>query len=189
MPYKGGVQLLPETQRRPTLASYTSGNGYFYMALVIGAFVIIAGAIFSSYKANLNDQVNTLDGQLQATEDSRNKSQEEMLVAAAKQSSLMRQLLASKLYWSQALGYMEQMTQSSVTLHRLDASATKGTITINGTASSYAAVAQQLAAFVAGTGVRDITLKSVKTVPQGGVEFDGELQIDTKVMLNKIPAK
>jgi len=180
---------LPETQRRPTIASYTSGNGYFYFALTLGAIVIVVGAILTSYKASLTDQVNKLDGQLQATEDSRNKSQEEALVAAAKQSSLMKQLFTSKIYWSQALGNMEQMTQSSVTWRTLDASSTKGTIAINGTADSYATVARQLAAWVAGTGVNDIELKSVRSALQGGVEFDAELQIDTKVMLNKTAAK
>jgi hypothetical protein len=189
MPYKGGVQLLPETQRRPTLASYTSGNGYFYFGVVVALFVVIASAVLSSYKANLNDQVAKLDGQLQATETARNKTQEAVLIAAAKQSSLMRQLLASKIYWSQALTAMERMAQSSVNLDSLDASFSKGTITIHGTADSYATVARQFAAFVAGTGIQDIELRSVKSTPQGSVEFDGNLFIDTKVMLTKAISK
>lgn len=180
---------MPDVQPRPSFRSYTSGNGYFYAAVVLGVFVVVAYATLAGYRANLNDQINTLDGQLQATEDSRNKTQEEALVAAAKQSSLMRQLLGSKIYWSQALGAMEQMTQSSITLQSMDASSNKGTIGIRGTADTYVSVARQLAAFAAGTGVRDITLTSVKTTPQGNIEFNGEIQIDTKVLLNKSTTK
>lgn len=189
MPYKGGVQLLPETARRPTLASYTSGNAYFYFAVALAAAVLVISAIFNSYSANLNDQIAKLDGRLDQTEAQRNRDEEQGLISAAKQSRLMRQLLGGKIYWSQALTRMEQMTQSGVQLENLSASATKGTIGFRALADGYASVARQLAAFVSGTGITDISLKSVKAAPQGGVEFDGELKIDTRAMLNKSPAK
>jgi len=185
MPYKGGVQLLPETQRRPTLASYTSGNTYFYTGVAIGIAIIIIGAILGSYKANLKDSIASLDGQLQATEDSRDKDQETTLLNVAKQSKITKSLLANKLYWSQALGYVEQMTQSQVRLISMDADASKGTIGFHATADTYASVARQLAAFVAGTGVDDMAINSMQTTPQGVVEFSGTLQINTKTMLNK----
>ncbi|MCC6934413.1 MAG: hypothetical protein IT406_01825 [Candidatus Yanofskybacteria bacterium] len=185
MPYKGGVQLLPETERRPTLASYTSGNSYFYTAVALGIAIIIIGATLGGYKASLRQQIASLDGQLDASEQQRNKTQEQELIAASKQSRVMRQLLAGKWYWSQALERMEQMTQASVALTQLGASATKGTITFRGTADGYAAVARQLAAFVAATGVKDVSLRSVKTNPQGVIEFDGELSIDTRTLVGK----
>lgn len=185
MPYKGGVQLLPETQRRPTLASYTSGNSYFYTGAAIGIAVIVIGAIFGSYKANLNDRLAMLDGQLQATEDSRNKEQETILLNVAKQSRVMKSLLAGKLYWSQALDYIAQMTRSQIRFLSLDADASKETISFRATADTYASVARQLAAFVDGKGVDDILIKSMQTTPQGAIEFAGSLEIDTKDMLNK----
>lgn len=185
MPYKGGVQLLPETQRRPTLGSYTSGNGIFWLGIGIGVAVLVVSAIFSSYATNLESRIDELDGQLQATEDARNKEQEKALLDAQKQSRTMRTLLAGKIYWTQALRNMEQMMQSSVSLVSMEASATKGVIAFRATADSYASVAKQLKAFVQGTGVTDISVKSVQTNTDGTVDFDGELIIDTKAMLNK----
>ena len=189
MPYKGGVQLLPETQRRPTLSSYTSGNSYFYAGVTIGIAVIVVGAIFGGYKANLKDRIDALDGQLQASEDGRNKDHERALLDIAKQSRVMRTLLESKIYWSQALGYMERMMQSGVQLQSLDADVTKGTIGFRATAPTYAAVAKQLAAFVAGTGVEDISVNTIETNPQGAIDFSGELKIDAKTLLNKPTTK
>lgn len=185
MPYKGGVQLLPESQRRPTLRSYTSGNTYFYGAVTVGIIVLIVSAILGGYKANLTDKINTLDGQMTVADNARNKDHEQQLIAASQQSRVMKQLLASKVYWSQALQRMQQMMQSSVTLTRLDATADKGTIDFQATAGSYAAVAQQLAAFAAATGVNDITVNTIKTTTKGTVEFNGTLLIDTKTMLSK----
>lgn len=185
MPYKGGVQLLPETQRRPTLASYTSGNSYFYAAVVIIIGVLALGAVISSYSYSLKDKIATIDGQMGESEKARTKEIEQELVAASRQSKIMKQLLAGKMYWTQALDMMERMTQSSVSLTRLEANATKGTISFRASADSYASVARQIAAFVSVTGVDDITVKSIKANARGRVEFDGELLIDALKLLKK----
>jgi len=185
MPYKGGVQLLPETQRRPTLASYTSGNSYFYAAVVLAVGFLVISAILAGYRANLRDKIDAIDGQISTSESARNKQQEQQLIDASKQSRIMKDLLANKLYWSQALARMQQMMQSAVTLTQMEATATKGTISFRATTDSYASVARQLAAFVAATGVNDISIKTIKATSQGTVEFDGDLLIDTKSMLTK----
>ena len=182
MPYKGGVQLLPETERRPTLSSYTSGNTYFWTGIVIGIAVLVGFAILNGYSSNLNDQIGKLDGQLDQSEAQRNKTQEQALVDAQSQSRTMKTVLGSKTYWTQALAQMERMMQTSVTLTVLDASATKGTIKFSATADSYAAVARQLASFSAATGINDVTLGTVKSSP-AGVEFQGELTIDPKLLI------
>ena len=67
----------------------------------------------------------------------------------------------------------------------MDAASGKGIISFRATADSYASVARQIAAFVAATGIKDISVKTIKSTPQGGVEFDGDLLIDTTLMLTK----
>lgn len=177
---------MPETARRPTLGSYTSGNGYFWTGVTFAIVVIVLYAILSGYTASLNDQVASLDGQLDQSEKSRDKQVEQLLMDAQKQSSVMRSLLSGKIYWSQALSTMEQMTQSSVTFTRLVGSVTDGTIKFSATAPDYATVARQIAAFSSGPGIRDVSIDSVKTdVATGDVVFDGALLIDTRAMLNK----
>jgi len=185
MPYKGGVQLLPETQRRPTLRSYTSGNTYFYFAIAIGAVILVASATLGGYKASLLKDIERLDGQMTVSENARNKDQEKALVAASKQSKIMKQLLSGKIYWSQALQRIEQMMQSSVQLTRIEADANKGIVAFKAKTDSYASVARQLAAFVAATGVKDIKVETIESTSTGAVEFSGELSIDAKSMLMK----
>lgn len=176
---------MPESQRRPTLRSYTSGNTYFYGAVTVGIIVLVVSAIMSSYRANLTDRINALDGQMVAGDSARNKENEQELIAASQQSKVMKRLLANKSYWSQALQRMQQMMQTSVKLTRMDATAEKGTIAFQATADSYASVARQLAAFSAAIGVNDITVNTIKATTRGTVEFNGTLLIDTKTMLSK----
>jgi Tfp pilus assembly protein PilN len=184
MPYKGGVQLLPETQRRPTLRSYTSGNSYFYFAVFLGALILVFSAVMGGYKARLVERINELDGTMETSEKARSKDAERELIAAAKQAKIMKQLVDSKLYWSQALDRIEQMLQTSVVITSLEGDAAKGTVAFRAIADSYASVARQIAAFVAATGVNDVQIGKI-TTGTIGVEFDGELTVDRKALLMK----
>lgn len=176
---------MPETQRRPTLRSYTSGNAHFWFGVVLGLFVIIVGAIVGGYQANLEDRIATLDGQLQITEDTRDKDKEKALLDVERQSRIMRELLASKLYWTQAFSAVEGMMQAGVRLTSLEGSAADALISFQATANTYADVARQIKAFSDGTGVTDLTVSKITTSQQGGAEFSGELRIDTSELLNR----
>jgi Tfp pilus assembly protein PilN len=188
MPYRGGVQLLPETQRRPTLASYTSGNRFFWTGIGMGAVIILVSAILSSYGANLQDRADALDGQLRQNEQQRDRDLERSLLDVKDQLQVVGGLLEAKRYWSQALDRMESMLRSSVRLDRMEANAADSTITFHATADSYTTVARQLKAFIDGDGVADISVNSVKTTANG-VEFDGVLTLDANsVLIKSTPA-
>jgi hypothetical protein len=185
MPYRGGVQLLPENQRRVTLASYTTGNTTFYFGVALIVAMGITGAVLRSYSASVEDDIARLDGQLENTEQSRDRKQEAELLEVNKQSKLFNSLLTSKLYWTQALGTIEQFTQPSVRIKQLEASATKATIVFFAITDSLTSVSRQLASFQAATGTKDVLIKSIKATPEGTIEFAGEIQIDVNNFLRK----
>lgn len=179
---------MPETQRRPTLRSYTSGNGLFWAGVAVGVGVLIVASIMGSYAASLRDDIAAIDGKLDTLEKSRNKEHETALVAASKQSKVLRSLVSGKAYWSQALAAMERMTQSSVSFKNMQATAKEGIIKFSGTGLGYATVAKQLRAFVDGTGVKDAVMSNVKALPDGTIEFSGQLTIDTAALLRRAQA-
>jgi hypothetical protein len=185
MPYKGGVQLLPESERRPTLRSYTSGNKYFYIAVVVAVIVLVISAILGGYKRSLNDQIDVAIAGLATEEKARNTTQEKELIAAAKQSKIMKELLEGKLYWTIALTRIEQMMQSSVQLVSIQANLGKGTIVFSAVTDSFSAVAKQLAAFSATTGISDFTIGKIEQMATGEIKFSGDLIIDKKTMFTK----
>lgn len=185
MPYKGGVQLLPESERRPTLRSYTSGNTYFYLAIGIGVFVLVAFAVLGGYKRNLSDQIDVVTTKIVAGEKSRNIAQEKELIVAAKQSKMINELLDSKIFWTMALTRIEQMIQSSVKFSALDANLAKGIISFVAFADSYPSVARQLAAFSATTGIKDFTIGKIETLASGEIKFSGDLIIDSIALFER----
>jgi|GEM_PF-1954791 len=185
MPYKGGVQLLPDYERRPTLSTYTSGNTFFYFAVVIALFVLVASATLATFKANLREKIDTIRAQIVIQDNARNRDQEKTLIDAAKQSQILSELVNSKLYWSQALSYIEQMNQSNVKYITFLGQVAKGTISFKAKADSYATVARQLAAYAKGTGISDFSISKIETTSKGIVEFSGDLTIDLKILLMK----
>jgi Tfp pilus assembly protein PilN len=169
------------------LASYTSGNSFFWAGVGVGIAVIVIAAVQSSYRANLEERLASLDAQIESTEERRNKDQERILTDAKKQVAVLSSLVASKVYWSQALDRIEAMMQGSVRLTSIDASSGEGKIKFQGVAGSYAAVARQVKAFTEGSGVTDVTIGNVTSETDGTVEFSGELKIDTRSVLSKNP--
>lgn len=178
MPYKGGVQLLPDTKRERA-RKVVAGNKMVYWGIALGVMVLVLNIIMSAYATNLNEQLAAADGQLRVQEDRRDKDAESQLKAAQKQSRLMSQLLRSHVYWSQAFDRIEDLMQSSVSLRSLSATLTDGTIQFSADGASYAAVARQLASFNAGEGFDSVELNGVSVSPAGGVEFSGEIIINT----------
>jgi hypothetical protein len=185
MPYRGGVQLLPENQRRVTLSSYTSGNTMFYVGVGLIVAVSVAGAVCKSYGASIEDDIARLDGKLEETEQHRNKENEATLLAVAQQSKLFDILLTDKFYWTQALSTIEKFTQSSVRIKQLEASATKETVSFTAVTDNLASVARQLASFEAAKGTTDVVISSIKSTPEGTIEFSGEIHIDVNNFLRK----
>ncbi len=176
---------MPENQRRVTLASYTTGNTTFYVGVALIVAMGIAGAILRSYSASVKDDIARLDGQLENTEQSRNRKHEAELLEVNQQSKLFSSLLTSKLYWTQALETIEQFTQSSVRIKQLEASASKATIVFFAVTDNLTSVSRQLASFQSAKGTKDVLIKSIKTTPEGTIEFAGEIEIDVNNFLRK----
>jgi hypothetical protein len=72
-----------------------------------------------------------------------------------------------------------------VKIKQIEASATKGTITFFGVTDNLVSVSRQLASFQAAKGTKDVLIKSIKFMPDGTVEFSGEIQVDVNSFLRK----
>jgi hypothetical protein len=97
----------------------------------------------------------------------------------------MGQLLTRHLYWSEAFGLIETLMQSEVRILTLSAAAADGLIEYTAAGTSYAAVARQLSSFVSGDGVSDARLMSAEASATGGIEFNGEIEIDVNAVLRR----
>jgi len=184
MPYQGGVQLLPQTKRQTRRRS-AAENKYIYWGVALGVVVLVSNIILSAYATNLSERLATANGQLRLQEDERNKEHEDLLASVNQQSKQMGQLLTRHLYWSEAFGLIETLMQSEVRILTLSAAAADGLIEYTAAGTSYAAVARQLSSFVSGDGVSDARLMSAEASATGGIEFNGEIEIDVNAVLRR----
>ncbi|HXV26805.1 MAG TPA: hypothetical protein VD862_02180 [Candidatus Paceibacterota bacterium] len=177
---------MPET-RQQAVRRAVKGNTMVYGGIAIGVLVLVINIILSAYATNLNEQIASLDGQLRTQEQSRDRDEERRLQAIQKQSRLMGQLLSNHLYWSRAFETIEGLMQSGVTMQSIAADVSDGTVQFGAAAGSYGVIAQQLASFLAGQGVKDVLLTGASADPSSGIEFDGEIIIDTTAVLKITP--
>lgn len=185
MPYQGGVQLLPKARKQ--VAPRREGPGRMvYVGLAIGAIVLVANITLDAFGTSVEEKIAALDGQMRTQENQRDKEREEALEQTQKQSLQMTRLLNDHLYWSQALEAIEQLMQSNVIFDQISADESSGVVTFSAVGPSYAAVAKQIASFTAGEGVDDVTIQGVEIAQEGGVEFAGEITIDTTKMLKRL---
>jgi hypothetical protein len=161
-----------------------------HWGIALGILVLVLNIIMSAYATNLNEQIAAANGQLRTQEDRRDKDAEEQLKSAQKQSKLMNQLLRNHVYWSEAFDLIEGLMQSNILLTNLSAQVADGTIAFSARGPNYAAVARQVASFNVGDGITDVELGQVKAIPEGGVEFGGDITINVNEVVKRsaVPA-
>lgn len=187
MAYQGGVQLLPQARKRVAPARRGPGR-MVYMGLAIAAIVLVANITLDAFGTSVEEKIAALDGQMRTQENQRDKDREDELEQVQKQSLQMTQLLSNHLYWSQAFGRIEELMQSGVTLQKIDADASDGKIEFIAISPNFATVARQLASFNVGDGFNDVTLNNAQTDADGGIEFGGEIIVDTSDLLKRLTA-
>ena len=160
-----------------------------YWGIALGVFVLVLNIIASAYAANLNERLDDIHGQLRDQEEQRDKDAEKQLKAVQTQSKLMSQLLRNHVYWSEAFDLLESLMQSNISLTHLSTEVVEGTLEFSARGPSYAAVARQVASFNVGDGISDVELREVKAVPEGGVEFFGEIKINVNEVLRRSSAR
>ena len=179
---KGGLQLLPETRKRIEITvPGENRNPYIGAAIVALVFLGVLGLKF--YASNLDTTLADLDSQLASQESRRDKKAEAALSAVSKQMAVMKALLSSHLFWSDAFSRIDRLYQNQVRLKNFNATATPGSLKLSAVASSYTVVARQIASFLSDDGIVDVNVSNIKTNQDGTVEFSMELILDPQKLL------
>jgi len=181
---KGGIQLLPETKRKIEV-KVPGENRLIYAGSAAIAVVILLFFGLNTYVASLENRLKTLDNQLLALNSKRDKKSEADLNALQKQTELISQLLNRHIFWTQALGKIENSFQPQAQLSGLIGSADKRQIILSGKATNYSTVAHEISSLLASDGVQDVNVDSIKTTNTGNLEFILEVMFDENKFLLK----
>lgn len=187
MPDMGGLQLLPETRKKIEIKipgeNRLIAAGWIMLAITIA----LAGGL-SFFKNSLENKLTSLDAEVTALEQQRNKQAEKNILIFNKQLSMLTKLLNEHAYWTTAFSKIEGLTQSQVQFNSMITSFADGKIDIRATAANYTTIARQIAAFVSDGAIKDVALNKVSILTSGRLEFSMKIIFDkTKLLSKKSP--
>ena len=109
------------------------------------------------------------------------------IINLQKQLSVVNPIINSHIFWSEALGKVQNLIQPQVQVQTLNADMISNNLLLKGLASNYTILAKQIAALYTLDSVTDIVLNKVQTQPTGNLEFTLQIKFDTKKFLIKGP--
>ncbi len=180
----GGLQLLPETRKK--IEVYVPGQNRPVIFGVI--FMVLIGGLYfglMAYKQGLLSSLASIDGQLAAIEDSRDKKLESALLDLNRQLAVVSPLLSAHFFWSDAFIKIQSVTQPQVQYQSINADAVSKKITAKMLAANYTVVAKQIAALYTVDSITDVILNKVQSQPTGKLDVTMQINFDTNKFLMK----
>ncbi len=177
MPNGGGLQLLPETRKKIEIITPGENRLLIIGAAVLAIVAVLAGGLYF-YKNSLENKLVSLDAEIAALEQKRNRQAEQNILVFNKQISMLSNLLNKHAYWTTAFSKIEGLTQSQIQFDSLTATMADNRVDFKATAANYTTIARQIAAFLSDESITDINLNRVNTLTNGQLEFTMQIIFD-----------
>ena len=182
MPAQGGLQLLPETRKKIEIITPGENRLLIIGAAVLAIVIVLAGGLYL-YNNSLENKLVSLDAEILALEQQRNRQSEQNILIFNKQISMLSNLLDKHAYWTTAFSKIEGLTQGQVQFDSITATLANNKIDLKATAANYTTIARQIAAFLSDESVTDINLSRVNTLTNGRLEFTMQITFDRSKFL------
>ena len=182
MPDQGGLQLLPETRKKIEIAIPGENKLMTVGGVVLTTVAVLAGGMYF-YQNTLENRLTSLDAEIIALEQQRNKQAEQNILVFNRQVSMLSNLLNEHAYWTTAFSKIEGLTQAQVQFETVVATLTDNKIDLKAIAPNYTTVARQIAAFLSDDSIRDVNLSKVNVLTSGRLEFAMQLIFDKSKFL------
>ena len=111
-------------------------------------------------------------------EQKRDKKREQNLILLNDRLVVAKQLLENHIYWGRALSQIESLLQDQVQLKIIGGTVLENRINIEGEAVGYTILARQIAAFLSGEGILDVSIGKATSLPTGRLGFEMRIDFD-----------
>ena len=182
MPNGGGLQLLPETRKKIEIITPGENRLLIIGAAVLAIVAVLAGGLYF-YKNSLENKLVSLDAEIAALEQKRNRQAGQNILVFNKQLSMLSDLLNKHSYWTTAFSKIEGLTQSQIQFDSLTATMADNRVDFKATAANYTTIARQIAAFLSDESITDINLSKVNTLTNGRLEFTMQIYFNRSKFL------
>ena len=180
-----GLQLLPETRKKIDV-KIPGENRVIYIGVCLLVMVLGLYLYFNSQVQTLEQRLAEIEEQVTSIEEGRDKKKEEKLVDLKKQTALLSKMLSDHIFWSQAWTKLEGLIIPQLQVKSLALSSGKEEIAFAARATSYSAIAKQLATLTNDPAIKDVSISGIRLSPIGGADFDIKLSIDGKEFFKKV---
>jgi Tfp pilus assembly protein PilN len=178
MPNQGGLQLLPET-RKSISVTVPGENRMLYVGIVvlIVSVLLTVGLWFlRSKKINefleISNDLKAIGAQIDANIEIVNS-----VATVSQQIGNISKLLDGHVYWSRALGRMENLLSPQIQIDSLSGNVISGEISLKAFSPSYTIIAKQIASFVSDPFIKDVSIGEITTQTSGRLEFSMMLKV------------
>lgn len=180
MPNQGGLQLLPET-RRSISVTIPGENRILYVGIAVLAISIILTAGLWFLRSSRANSLAEVLAQVKIKNDEIDTNIEVVnsVATVSQQIGNISKLLDNHIYWSKALGRIENLLSAQIQIDSLSGNVTSEEINLKAFSPSYTIIAKQIASFVSDPLVKDISMGEITTQTSGRLEFSMILKINS----------
>ena len=182
MAERGGLQLIPETRKKIDVITPGENKNLLIGGVVFAIAAALAGALYL-YQNSLEDKLVSLDADIAALEQQRNKQAEQNILVFNKQLFMLSTLLNEHAYWTTAFSKIEGLTQVRVRFGNLTATLLGNKIDFSAVADNYTTIARQIAAFISDESIKDVSLSRINTLTNGQLDFTMQITFDKSKFL------
>ena len=179
---RGGLQLLPETRKKIDVITPGENKNLIIGSVVLAIAAVLAGAAYF-YQNSLENKIASLDADIAALEQQRNKQAEQNILVFNKQLSMLSKLLNEHVYWTTAFSKIEGLTQVRVSFGNLTAILLENKVNFEAVADNYTTIARQIAAFISDESIKDVSLSRINTLTNGQLNFTMQIIFDKSKFL------
>lgn len=160
-------------------------NRFLYIGSAILGAVLVSIFALGQYRVSLESNLKQVNDQLVVLERSRNKKAEQNLKILNDRLAVTAGLMDNHIYWSKALSRVENLLQSQVQFESIAGIMMDHKVNIRGKTTGFTVLARQIAAFLSGEGILDVSLDKVTSLPTGRLEFEMRIDFDKSKFTKK----
>ena len=171
---------MPET-RKSISVTIPGENKILYVGIAVFVIsMIITGGLwfYQSAKADSHAKLSA-EIIIKTDEIDKNIDIVNSVTTVSRQISNISKLLDGHIYWSKALGRMENLLSPQIQIDSLIGDITSGEISLKALSPSYTVIAKQIASFVSEPLIKDVSLGEITTQTSGKLEFSMLLKINS----------
>jgi len=181
---KKDIQLLPETRKKIEIK--VPGENRMLICGIV-ATILVAGLFFGlkMHLTSLEEQISQINQEIAELEIQRNKKAEKDLLALGERISVASSIVNDHILLTKAFEKIESLLSRQVQVLSLEVSVGSKNIKLNMVATTYTAIAKQIAAFLADDVMEDVVVGKISPGSGGLLEFGMELDLASSKFFKK----